>query len=150
MALKHEAQYKYMKSSKGKMAQHKYHHSLKGKVAQSRYKNSPKGRATFYEYKNSPKGKKAIKKSQLKHSYGITLEEYEQKVESQQGTCALCGEYFTEKFPPVVDHDHKTGKFRGLLHNKCNAILGLIDDNPNILRGALKYLEKVIDKEKIK
>ena len=40
-----------------------------------------------------------------------------------------------------LDHDHKTGKFRGWLCNKCNSALGLLGDNINYIQRALKYLE---------
>ena len=43
-------------------------------------------------------------------------------------TCALCGERFTTANPPVVDHCHKTGHIRGVLHRGCNAMLGVIEN----------------------
>lgn len=42
--------------------------------------------------------------------------------------CELCGEAFTVKNPRVVDHDHKTGEIRGVLHRGCNALLGVIEN----------------------
>ena len=43
--------------------------------------------------------------------------------------CDLCGTAFTPKNPPVVDHDHKTGVVRGVLHRGCNAALGHVENN---------------------
>lgn len=47
---------------------------------------------------------------------------------TQVGLCALCGKPFSTKNPGVVDHDHKTGHVRGLLHRGCNAALGTIEN----------------------
>lgn len=43
----------------------------------------------------------------------------------------------------VVDHDHKTGKVRGLLCHNCNRALGLLKDNKEIIQNCLSYLERV-------
>ena len=56
-------------------------------------------------------------------------------------TCELCGD------PPNyrslhLDHDHKTGKFRGWLCSKCNQGLGLFKDNPELLMKAVEYLKR--------
>jgi hypothetical protein len=44
--------------------------------------------------------------------------------EEQEGACAICDVFFTEDNKPKVDHDHNTGKVRGLLCNRCNTALG--------------------------
>ena len=41
----------------------------------------------------------------------------------------------------VVDHDHKTGAFRGILCRQCNAALGMLNDDPVLIRKLLVYLE---------
>lgn len=48
---------------------------------------------------------------------------------AQAGRCALCGEPVSPKNPPVLDHDHKTGLCRAVLHRGCNAALGHVENN---------------------
>ena len=82
-----------------------------------------------------------VKRDDLR-KYGLTLEEYCQMLEDQEGSCAICGRSFTKEFYPNVDHNHTTSKVRGLLCTPCNRGLGLFQDNPDILRAAATYLEK--------
>ncbi len=49
----------------------------------------------------------------------------------------------------AIDHDHNTGRFRGLLCSRCNIGLGLFKENINILKAALYYLERPIIQEKL-
>ena len=77
----------------------------------------------------------------LRRTYGITLEQYDLILESQNGVCAVCGE------PPKglrlsVDHDHKTGIVRGLLCWFDNQkVIGRHRDSDR-LRAAADYLDK--------
>lgn len=78
-----------------------------------------------------------IKATERKRAYGLTSDQYKAMMALQHGGCAVCGE------PPqkwCVDHDHVTGKVRGLLCNHCNAALGLFKDNPAALQSAIYYL----------
>jgi hypothetical protein len=77
-------------------------------------------------------------------THGLTLEEYEQKLEEQNGVCAICEEGPNGgRWPRLyVDHNHETGKPRGLLCSKHNLGLGKFDDNPNHLEKAAAYLRK--------
>lgn len=72
----------------------------------------------------------------LKRFYGITIAEYEIMVREQNGLCGIC------KKPSklVVDHDHDTGKVRGLLCNNCNTAIGLMKDKAVSLIDAATYL----------
>lgn len=87
-------------------------------------------------------------KANLKKNYGITIKQYELILESQNGVCKICGQLETAKdknneiLRLAVDHDHPTGKIRGLLCVKCNTMLGGAKDNPEILRKGANYLEQ--------
>lgn len=83
-------------------------------------------------------------RSRLKR-VGLSLSEYQIQFEGQKGCCALCGTPETEIFRGkvrllAVDHDHRTGKKRGLLCRRCNCILGMFDDNPVLFELAIEYL----------
>lgn len=69
------------------------------------------------------------------------VKEYEKFWLKQEGKCAICG--VTENVSGkafAVDHDHETGKARGLLCNPCNLGLGCFKDNPQRISDALEYL----------
>jgi hypothetical protein len=64
----------------------------------------------------------------LKQKYGLTLAAYRAMEEGQKGLCAMCGKPPTGGHKKLyVDHDHKTGKIRGLLCSSCNCGLGWIE-----------------------
>ena len=74
-------------------------------------------------------------------NYGITIEDYNNLVVKQGGNCAICGIHKTKLSKPLyVDHCHNTGKVRGLLCQKCNSALGLLNDNADTVLKAHKYL----------
>lgn len=69
----------------------------------------------------------------------MTLEDFERKLASQGGGCAICGT--TTARVDNVDHDHATGKVRGILCFRCNAAIGQLDDDPRRARALADYLE---------
>ena len=73
--------------------------------------------------------------------YGISRVEFMALFEKQVYRCAIC---YTDKFGPkgpMIDHDHSTGKIRGILCKNCNITLGLMNDSVVLLRKAIEYLE---------
>jgi hypothetical protein len=76
----------------------------------------------------------------LKQFYGITLEQYDKMVEDQDGVCAICNNINSNGRRLSVDHNHKTGKVRGLLCGGCNAKLGVIE-NKDFIKKAKQYLK---------
>ncbi len=83
------------------------------------------------------------KNYKLKVKYGITIDQYEDMLEKQGGVCAICHKSNGD-IPLGVDHDHETGKVRGLLCNKCNLILGMIKDDIDLLIIMEQYLESYL------
>lgn len=83
-------------------------------------------------------------KTHLQRNYNIDVDTYFELLKLQNNGCAICGE--TDPSTKVktafdVDHDHITGKVRGLLCSSCNSGLGLWEDSVEKLRKAIDYLE---------
>jgi len=83
------------------------------------------------------------KSNNIERTYGITLKEYEQLYVRQNGVCAICfhPEPVKNRLFLAVDHDHKTGRVRGLLCSKCNVAIGMFEDRVEVLRSAIRYLK---------
>ena len=85
----------------------------------------------------------------LRAAHDITPEEYDTLLNEQDGVCAACGlvEVGRNQYGVValaVDHDHSTGRRRGLLCMRCNRALGLLGDDPAIIHRLLTYRERWI------
>jgi hypothetical protein len=74
----------------------------------------------------------------------LTVEEYEQMLAAQNGVCAICERKCTKFKRLSVDHDHLTQIIRGLLCDRCNNGLARFLDNIQLLKAAIRYLEKFI------
>jgi hypothetical protein len=74
------------------------------------------------------------------YKYGITADNFKQMFETQQGKCAICNEEPKTKRGLHVDHDHETGKVRGLLCHGCNVALGSFKEDVTLLNKAIEYL----------
>lgn len=86
------------------------------------------------------------KRDALLKSYGLNQQSYDALLKSQNGVCAICKRPNWNRKHPHIDHDHKTGKTRGLLCGACNHVLGRIEDNIETARAIVKYLQKYLDK----
>lgn len=74
--------------------------------------------------------------------YGISIEEYRELFKKHDNKCAICGSIETAKNKVLaVDHDHNTGKVRGLLCGKCNRGLGFLQDNLLLIEKIKIYLQ---------
>lgn len=80
--------------------------------------------------------------------YGIAQADYDALLERQGGVCASCGSAPTKGkgLRLVVDHDHTTGRVRGLLCLSCNCAIGHAEDDPRRLRAMADYLERVSER----
>ena len=106
-----------------------------------RYKNKSYIRQKAKNWKlNNPEKMFAI---EIKRTYGISLDFYKNLLEKQNHCCAICFQKETSKNGRLfIDHDHSTGQVRGLLCLKCNTILGMARDNPQVLISCIKYLSE--------
>jgi hypothetical protein len=86
-------------------------------------------------------GKKRLERWK-EQGINMTLEKYNLLFEQQQGKCKICGKSESEfKKRLGVDHDHKTGKTRGLLCDCCNRTIGIFHDDINLFRKIVEYLQ---------
>lgn len=72
--------------------------------------------------------------------YGLTPTSYSRLLDYQLGGCAICGREPTKRRRLAVDHNHRSGKVRGLLCTRCNVGLGLFDESIERLLEAVSYL----------
>lgn len=84
----------------------------------------------------------------LKYKYGISPERFLEALTNQNGDCAICQTTLPDLFVYedrrrgyAIDHNHKTGEFRGILCLSCNTLLGMAKDDPEILKEAIIYLQ---------
>lgn len=121
-----------------------------GKVGFYCYCRECKHKKTKEYYIDNPeKYNKLARNRKLKMQYGLTPEDLERMLRDQGNKCVICGrELFLhgssagKRNIAHVDHDHKTGKVRGLLCQECNIGLGKFMDNTDYLLSAISYLKK--------
>lgn len=75
--------------------------------------------------------------------FGLSLENYQTLLDSQDGRCAICGklEWYKRPFRLAIDHNHRTGQMRGLLCSHCNKTLGILEKDDWLI-NAMAYLEE--------
>lgn len=110
---------------------------------------SPK--APSHHYCSQLCAENAASEKYLWQTYKISLNDYLSLYEKQDKKCAICGSFGFKmqahhKLLLVVDHDHATGKVRGLLCHNCNRGLGLLQDSSDNLLAAIGY---ILNKETI-
>lgn len=89
------------------------------------------------------KAKRRDFENDLQKHYGISIEQYMDMHKAQKGRCACCGKHRSSfKRRLHVDHDHKTGRIRGLLCTQCNPGIGYFQHSVERLKQAIQYLGK--------
>ncbi len=104
--------------------------------------NGKFGRAFYCKPCHNRKGKESRERNggarryKLIAKYGLEPSDVDRLIEGQNGVCACC------QIGPAehVDHDHETGMVRGILCVNCNSGMGMLGDNPDVLRRAIYYL----------
>lgn len=113
-----------------------------------RYRNAHKDRVSAAVQKWRENFKKDaegyalyIKERNLQSRYGINVDTMLEMIDTQEGLCGLCKKPFgeTRAKSPAVDHDHSTGRIRGILHQACNMAIGHLGDSEEGIQNALNY-----------
>lgn len=106
-----------------------------------RYKNQCKNCTNAINSKRLTDRYNEDRSSYLLYKYNITETEYNKMFKEQEGCCSICNTHQTRfKKRLAVDHCHVTNKIRGLLCQKCNQAIGLLDDSVDNLKSAIMYL----------
>lgn len=124
----------------------------RNKTANDRYKkNIEKRREYSKTYRKTYRKLEHVKKydkhmdrvSNLK-KFGLTIEQYDNMLQSQNSVCKICGKPELAKVGNrlAVDHCHKTGKVRGLLCSLCNKGIGHFYDSVELLQKTIDYLNE--------
>jgi len=139
---------KYYADNKNEYLEHYKKNRDKILLQSKKYGLANKEKISEYAKKYYELYKEEYRIYQKKHniqSYGITMNDYDNMYIEQNGVCAICGKpetrYKGDKQVLSIDHDHVTGKVRGLLCNSCNTAIGLFKDDLGILASAFEYLE---------
>jgi len=132
----------YRKRFEGKIR--KYQREYQKKWYQKNKKRLRKAFKANYE-KNKEAYKIRNKKTYFRR-YGITYDGAIEVWEKQGKKCLICKKALeilgnNNKHGFCIDHDHKTGKFRGILCHNCNSAIGMLQENIELVRATVKYLE---------
>lgn len=126
----------------------KYHATPKGKAtlarARKKYRATTKGKKATQRAKTSVSGLTTRRSRALRQFYNISMQEYDALHAAQGGHCALCPATTSDRSGRSlhVDHEHISGRVRGLLCAKCNTALGGLGDNEEGLARALAYVRE--------
>ena len=124
----------YQRQEKRKIYKRDWHQRNKDRSAaqqRARYAANPEGFRTYF------------RNHRIKKVYGLTESAYDALVAAQEGKCGICAKPTSGTWHGDrklnVDHEHRSGRIRGLLCNRCNRALGLFGDG-KLLQSALDYV----------
>ena len=89
--------------------------------------------------------KSLLRVRELETNYGVEEIEIVSLMDSQRGCCAICGNSLVSPYSKKsfsVDHDHNTGRVRGLLCFPCNTSLGSLKESIDILESMIRYIKR--------
>jgi len=105
-------------------------------------KTCDKLKSHVWRQEDKSRTRKCWRDSKLKKKYNITEAQYQEMKLEQNNKCGICKEELGFGHLSAIDHCHKTGKVRALLCRNCNLGLGHFKDSIDVLKSALKYLQK--------
>lgn len=94
-------------------------------------------------YNKTPgRSKEGRAKQWLQWKYDISVNEYNAKLNAQLNGCAICKQSCATGRNLAVDHNHKTNVIRDLLCQRCNSVLGLVNEDEDLLINIIEYLKR--------
>ena len=127
-----------MKSEHDKEVSRQWYKDNKERCRQ--YQEGRKDILKIYNQQYFKDHKDEARADHLKRNYGLTPEQYNKMFIGQEGKCATCKSEVNYRLH--VDHNHETGKIRGLLCKSCNLLLGRINDDESVLLSMIEYIKK--------
>jgi len=116
---------------------------MNARTVERRRKNPTKSRAAGARFAaRNPQKIKMWRRYHLIKKYGITEEDYQRMFDEQNGGCAICGGTKGKNGRLHIDHNHATGKVRGLLCSPCNVAIGMLRENPALFQKAQDYIAR--------
>jgi len=84
--------------------------------------------------------------TQFREKYGVTQEIWDEFMRRQDQRCYLCGGRFSEgnNTRPEIDHAHSTGEVGGIVHGGCNRIIGMVNEDPEVLQRIATSLRRCL------
>ncbi len=118
-------------------------------VRQKKYRDVNKQKIRIASGKYYKQNRAKIRDQSLFREYGLEKGRYEEMLIEQNNVCAICGLAETATVSKksaqlkmlAIDHDHETGKVRGLLCRRCNKAIGLLREDLGIFASAISYLQ---------
>jgi hypothetical protein len=94
------------------------------------------------EYYQRPEVKLKYRKKFIEKKYGISYAEYEKMVDAQRNVCYICecSEPQARNSHLAVDHNHQTGSIRKLLCSRCNRVIGMLNEDLELIEKLKQYL----------
>ena len=137
--------------------QRKYREENRDKINKQRKEYYAKNKERIQELKKKQYNPNKQRDNILKKTYGITAQEYDAMLKKQEHKCACCGihekdiktsnnQFGSKRL--VVDHCHATGKIRSLLCNRCNTVIGMVEESTQILYDLEMYLAGYVETKK--
>ena len=105
-----------------------------------RLENPERFAAWQAEYRNRPERKRKMRDLYYRRTYGLSADEVDAILVAQDGVCAICGQAPERAASLHLDHDHRTGRLRGILCLNCNQALGKLGPDPAVYSRAAAYL----------
>ena len=117
-----------------------WHLANPGKSAEAsrKWRSKPENREKERQAWRAPRKREDRRAGWLKGKYGMTVADFDKMAAAQNYCCFLCGDDEMDEFH--VDHNHDTGKVRGLLCSNCNTGIGLLRECPKLFERAAQYV----------